>query len=408
MKARPERWQYLQDAGFVYYWSLRDYKTAADWFQKASEIHGAPWWLQALAAVTRAQGGERRGSRLLWQQLAQTADNEWLKNEANRRLIQLDALDQIDQLQAIVARFVRQTNRRPASWADLVKAGFLRGMPLDPTGVGYVLDPATGAVTGPANRNCSRYRSSRRGRSTVPSAFLHRRRGVRAVIGSLNVHSACRAASPSWPASRCTPAAVLSRMRTFPSSHVALGACRHAARPSPVYPAVELATSVVSSRWRGWAHAPAPRRGHPRVRGRALRDRSRHRSCPTRSPWADPGGLCVQPGNAAGCRSLIGIIAGGGSLLLIAELYRLIRREDGLGMGDVKMLALIGAFLGWKLMLLTLVLSSLLGSVIGIAMIAGRKGDMKYALPFGTFLSAAALIASVAGDAIVEWYMGFY
>jgi tetratricopeptide (TPR) repeat protein len=147
MKARPDRWQYLQDAGFVYYWSLRDYKTAAGWFQKASEIPGAPWWLRSLAAVTLAEGGERRGSRLLWQQLAQTADNEWLENEATRRLIQLDALDQIDQLQAIVAGFVRQSGRHPASWADLVQAGLLRGTPLDPTGVGYVLDPQTGAVT---------------------------------------------------------------------------------------------------------------------------------------------------------------------------------------------------------------------------------------------------------------------
>jgi len=147
MKARPDRWQYLQDAGFVHYWSRGDYQTAAAWFQKASEVPGAPWWLRSLAAVTLAQGGERRGSRFLWQQLAQTADNEWLRSEATRRLAQLDALDQIDQLQAIVAGFVRQSDRRPASWADLVQAGLLRGTPLDPTGVGYVLDPRTGAVT---------------------------------------------------------------------------------------------------------------------------------------------------------------------------------------------------------------------------------------------------------------------
>lgn len=147
MKARPDRWQYLEDAGFVYYWSIRDYKAAAGWFQKAAEIPGAPWWLRSLAAVTLAQGGERRGSRLLWQQLAQTADNEWLRNEAMRRLIQLDALDQIDQLQAIVAAFVRQSGRQPASWSELVQGGLLLSAPLDPTGTGYMLDPQTGAVT---------------------------------------------------------------------------------------------------------------------------------------------------------------------------------------------------------------------------------------------------------------------
>jgi tetratricopeptide (TPR) repeat protein len=147
MKARPDRWQYLQDAGFVYYWSLRDFKTAAAWFEKASEIPGAPWWLSSLSAVTRAQGGDRRGSRQLWQQILETADNQWLRNEATRRLVQLDALDQIDQLRAIVAGFTRETGRRPASWEDLVRAGLLRGVPLDPTGVSYVLDPQTGAVT---------------------------------------------------------------------------------------------------------------------------------------------------------------------------------------------------------------------------------------------------------------------
>jgi tetratricopeptide (TPR) repeat protein len=147
MKASPERWQYLQDAGFVCYWSLGDYKTAAAWFEKASEIPGAPWWLKALSAVTRAQGGDRRGSRQLWQQILETADNQWLGNEAARRLVQLDALDQIDQLQAIVAAFTRETGRRPRSWADLVQAGLLRGVPLDPTGISYVLDPQTGAVT---------------------------------------------------------------------------------------------------------------------------------------------------------------------------------------------------------------------------------------------------------------------
>ncbi|MDE3155639.1 MAG: prepilin peptidase, partial [Acidobacteriota bacterium] len=66
--------------------------------------------------------------------------------------------------------------------------------------------------------------------------------------------------------------------------------------------------------------------------------------------------------------SLIGIVAGGGVLLLIAKAYELLRKEEGLGMGDVKMLAMIGAFLGWPLMLVTLVLSSVAGSVVGIGL----------------------------------------
>jgi len=79
-----------------------------------------------------------------------------------------------------------------------------------------------------------------------------------------------------------------------------------------------------------------------------------------------------------------------------------------MGGGDVKMLAMIGAFLGWKLVLVTLVLSSVVGSVIGLIVIAIRKGGMKYALPYGTFLALGALVASLLGDAIVNWYVGLY
>jgi leader peptidase (prepilin peptidase) / N-methyltransferase len=106
--------------------------------------------------------------------------------------------------------------------------------------------------------------------------------------------------------------------------------------------------------------------------------------------------------------SLVGIIAGGGVLLLIGEAYYRIRGEEGLGMGDVKMLAMIGAFLGWRLMLVTLILSSFLGSLIGLGLIALKKGDMKYALPFGTFLAIGAGAASVAGDALLRWYLSLY
>jgi leader peptidase (prepilin peptidase) / N-methyltransferase len=115
--------------------------------------------------------------------------------------------------------------------------------------------------------------------------------------------------------------------------------------------------------------------------------------------------LFAPPGWAG---SLIGIIAGGGVLLLISEAYYRVRGEEGLGMGDVKMLAMIGAFLGWRLMLVTLVLSSFMGSVVGLGLIALKKGGMKSTLPFGTFLAIGAMAASVAGDDLLRWYLSFY
>jgi leader peptidase (prepilin peptidase)/N-methyltransferase len=106
--------------------------------------------------------------------------------------------------------------------------------------------------------------------------------------------------------------------------------------------------------------------------------------------------------------SFIGILIGGGSLWLMGELYFRVRGEEGMGFGDVKMLAMIGAFLGWKLMLLTLLLASFLGSIIGVGVIVLKRGDMKYALPFGTFLAGGALIASMMGERLVRWYASFF
>jgi leader peptidase (prepilin peptidase)/N-methyltransferase len=106
--------------------------------------------------------------------------------------------------------------------------------------------------------------------------------------------------------------------------------------------------------------------------------------------------------------ALIGVLIGGGVLWLIGEAYFRYSGQEGMGGGDVKMLAMIGAFLGWKLVLVTLVLSSVLGSVIGLIVIAARKGGLKYALPYGTFLALGALVASLAGEAIVNWYVGLY
>ena len=88
--------------------------------------------------------------------------------------------------------------------------------------------------------------------------------------------------------------------------------------------------------------------------------------------------------------------------------YYRIRHEEGLGMGDVKMLAMVGAFLGWQLTLVTLMMASFAGSIVGLLLIASRRGTMKYALPFGTFLAMGAVLAATIGPAVVTWYIGFW
>ncbi len=106
--------------------------------------------------------------------------------------------------------------------------------------------------------------------------------------------------------------------------------------------------------------------------------------------------------------ALIGTVLGGAILYGIAAAYYAVRREEGLGMGDVKMLAMIGAFLGWKAVLVTLVLSSFAGALVGVGLIAFSRGTMRLALPFGTFLALGALAAMLVGEPLVTWYAGFY
>ena len=115
--------------------------------------------------------------------------------------------------------------------------------------------------------------------------------------------------------------------------------------------------------------------------------------------------LFTEPGWQA---SLLGIVLGGGILLAIGYGYYLVRHEEGLGMGDFKMLAMIGAFLGWRLTLVTLMMASLVGSLVGLILIVARRGDMKSALPFGTFLALGAAGAAMVGAGALDWYLSLW
>ena len=92
----------------------------------------------------------------------------------------------------------------------------------------------------------------------------------------------------------------------------------------------------------------------------------------------------------------------------VAKAYERVRGIEGLGQGDWKMAAMLGAFLGWPGMLLTVLLASVLGTLVGLAAIALRGRDMRYALPLGTFLGAAGIAVVFFGDAILAWYRGLF
>ena len=240
------------------------------------------------------------------------------------------------------------------------------------------------------------------------------------LVGSfLNVciYRVPRRESIAWPASRCTGCGrLLAWYENVPvlSWLVLRGCCRTCGvRISPMYPLVELTTAVLFAAG-AMLYGPSSLLAVRLVFGCALivlfAIDLRHRVLPD---------VITLPGIAAGfaaswflppgwLSSLIGLIAGGGVLFAIAEAYYRVRGQHGLGMGDVKMLAMIGAFLGWPLMILTLVFASFAGSIVGVSLIASGRGSLQAALPFGTFLALGAIVAAAAGDPILVWYLAFY
>jgi len=101
--------------------------------------------------------------------------------------------------------------------------------------------------------------------------------------------------------------------------------------------------------------------------------------------------------------SLIGIVAGGGFLFLIAMGYQFLRKREGMGGGDIKLLAMIGGFLGWQSLWFTIMVASLIGAAAGITAMIWKGKDTKYAIPFGPFLSAAAVAYIFCGEAFMRW-----
>lgn len=105
--------------------------------------------------------------------------------------------------------------------------------------------------------------------------------------------------------------------------------------------------------------------------------------------------------------SLLGIASGGGGLLAVALSYQFIAKKEGMGGGDIKLLAMIGAFLGWQGVLFTIFFSSLLGTIVGILVILKTRQGRNAAVPFGPFLSIGALSYIFQGREIIAWYFDF-
>ena len=107
-------------------------------------------------------------------------------------------------------------------------------------------------------------------------------------------------------------------------------------------------------------------------------------------------------------QALLGAAAGAGFLLFIYGAYYLLRKKEGLGLGDVTMMLMIGAYLGWRLAFFTLILASFMGALVGISFILFKKKNLQFALPFGTFLAPAAFVALLWGKKIINAYLSLF
>jgi hypothetical protein len=139
--ANPDYWRLWQDLGFIDYWDLKDYASAARVFRAGSERPGAQIWMKAMAASVAAQGGAAQTSRLLWSEIYRQADNETIRVSAEDHLRALQAHEEMESLNALLRKY-RQTVGRPAhSFHELVTAGLLRVEPRDPSAAPYRIGP---------------------------------------------------------------------------------------------------------------------------------------------------------------------------------------------------------------------------------------------------------------------------
>lgn len=239
------------------------------------------------------------------------------------------------------------------------------------------------------------------------------------IIGSfLNVciHRIPAEESIVWPGSRCPSCRSAIRWHdNLPVlSYLALGGrCRDCSTRIPLrYPAVELLTAI--------SFAVIWSRGFPPPIATLYCVLAAcyivisfididHKIIPDvitiPSLWVAPL-VAVVVGQISLRESLIGIAVGGGVLWAIAAGYEKIRKQEGMGFGDVKLLAMVGGFQGWEASLFSLIIGSILGTVVGVSLMIARRGRLDMEIPFGPFIIAGAVLHMLGGPSIISWYLG--
>lgn len=140
IQANPEYWRFYEDLGFIYYFELHDYTKAGAAFLEGSKNPNALSWMKVLAAKVSEQGDNVQTSFFLWNEIYTSTTDPQMKENAATHLQLLKSDEDCKAIDAVASDFEKKNSRLPSSMQELVSAGLLRGIPIDPTGLPYILD----------------------------------------------------------------------------------------------------------------------------------------------------------------------------------------------------------------------------------------------------------------------------
>jgi hypothetical protein len=141
IKGNPEYWRFYEDLGFIYYFELKDYAKASEAFAEGSKNPGSQIWMKVMAAKIAAEGESLSTSIFLWNEVYQTTKDPQVKENALTHLQLLRVAQDCKQLDALADEFQKRTGRRPSRMGELVQAGLLPNLPVDPLGYAYDFGP---------------------------------------------------------------------------------------------------------------------------------------------------------------------------------------------------------------------------------------------------------------------------
>jgi len=142
----PDNWQLPYEKGFVYYWFLRDYRRAGESWLSAARIKGAPSWMEGLAAMAMSLGGAIDTARALWMRQYQRSSRADIRENARNHLFTLQVNEDEWTLEFLVRKFRDRHGRTPRTLQELVDSGWLKSVPVDPSGFPYLYDRESGRV----------------------------------------------------------------------------------------------------------------------------------------------------------------------------------------------------------------------------------------------------------------------